>query len=176
MWIGDDMFVTPETAVVEGLGPGDDLYITGLFSEHYGKQRNLPIVRSGTLAAMPAEPVADYQTGLEYPAYIIEARSTGGLSGSPVFVRFAVGRVHEKKINLQNDRFFFLGLVRGHWNYKSKGPALAFSEDEAQNVNMGMALVVPSDEVRRLLFSDALTAKRRDFDLQLAKQHAPTDD
>ena len=41
------------------IGPGDDLIVIGLFSEHYGTQQNLPIVRMGTLSALPIQPLTD---------------------------------------------------------------------------------------------------------------------
>ena len=43
----------------------------------------MPILRMGNLAAYPQERVQ--VEGVEMDAYLIEARSIGGLSGSPVF-------------------------------------------------------------------------------------------
>jgi hypothetical protein len=81
-----EMFVTDQVIKQRGIGIGDDLFITGLFTQHYGTQRNLPILRTGIIAAMPDEPLRDVNSGLEYKAYLAEVRSIGGLSGSPVFV------------------------------------------------------------------------------------------
>jgi hypothetical protein len=67
------------------IGIGDAVFITGLFSHHPGKARNLRVIRVGNIAAMPDEPVKTQRGEME--AYLIEARSLGGLSGSPVFVR-----------------------------------------------------------------------------------------
>ncbi len=44
----------------------------------------MPIVRHGAIAAMPGEPLYDRKTGLSFRGYLLEVRSTGGLSGSPV--------------------------------------------------------------------------------------------
>jgi hypothetical protein len=49
----------------------------GLFSEHQGAERNIPIVRVGNIAAMPEEPVLTTSWGA-IDAYLIEARSIGG--------------------------------------------------------------------------------------------------
>ena len=68
------------------VGIGDELITVGLFTQRHGAQKKIPIVRSGIIAAMPDEPFEDQNTGKPYHAYLVEARSIGGLSGSPVFV------------------------------------------------------------------------------------------
>jgi len=65
------------------IGIGEEVFITGLFTSHFGKKKNIPIVRVGNIAAMPDEPIKT-KLGL-VEGYLIEARSLGGLSGSPVF-------------------------------------------------------------------------------------------
>jgi hypothetical protein len=50
-------FVDSELITEENVGVGDDLCLTGLFVNHFGKHRNLPIVRVGNIAAMPEEPI-----------------------------------------------------------------------------------------------------------------------
>jgi hypothetical protein len=72
----------------QGIGPGDEVYIVGLFSNRPGKLRNIPIARGGNIAAIPGEPVNVPRWGdRNIEAYLIESRSIGGLSGSPVFVQ-----------------------------------------------------------------------------------------
>jgi hypothetical protein len=39
------------------IGIGDEVFLAGLFSPHYGKKNNIPIVRVGNIAAMPQEKV-----------------------------------------------------------------------------------------------------------------------
>ena len=39
------------------VNPGDDVFFTGLFSQHAGMGTNIPIVRYGTVAQMPIEPI-----------------------------------------------------------------------------------------------------------------------
>ncbi len=67
------------------LGVGDEVFITGLFTKITETTKNVPIVRTGTVAMMPDEPIPFGDTFID--AYLIESRSIGGLSGSPVFVR-----------------------------------------------------------------------------------------
>ena len=66
----------------EEIGIGSEVYFPGLFVHHHG--RNEPIVRGGIVSSMPTEPVLT-EFG-EIHAYLAEARSVGGLSGSPVIV------------------------------------------------------------------------------------------
>ncbi len=160
-----------------GVGPGDELVITGLFTERFGKGRNFPIVRTGIIAAMPGEPLFDETTGREFPAYIAEVRSIGGLSGSPVFLSLEPGRVHPKKNAVGFDRkMFLLGVIRGHWDYRTRKQVLAFSNDELSAVNMGMALITPIEEVSKLLYGERFMNDRKEFALQRARENAPIKD
>ena len=55
-----------------------------------GRDRNFPIVRTGHIAMMPDEKIPKVKIGDwegNADAYLIESRSIGGWSGSPVFVR-----------------------------------------------------------------------------------------
>jgi hypothetical protein len=67
-----------------GIDVGDEVFLTGLFAPHFGHRKNIPIVRVGNISAMLHEKVST--AFREIDAYLIEARSIGGLSGSPVFV------------------------------------------------------------------------------------------
>ena len=51
------MFVTNEILSQFSIGIGDEVFVTGLFRGHTGRQRNVPIVRVGNIAAMPEEKV-----------------------------------------------------------------------------------------------------------------------
>lgn len=81
-----DMLVDAPVMQRNSIGPGDELFAVGLFSLRVGTQRNIPIVRSGILAAMPYDSEPFTKDGCPYHAYLAEMRSIGGLSGSPVFI------------------------------------------------------------------------------------------
>jgi hypothetical protein len=67
-----------------------------LVRESHGRHQNVPIVRVGNFASYPAEQI---QTGFgRMDAFLIEARSIGGLSGSPVFVHIGNVRVVEVQL------------------------------------------------------------------------------
>jgi len=52
------MFINQETIVEHAIGAGDEIFLTGLFANHLGQHKNLPIVRCGNIAAVPDEPNA----------------------------------------------------------------------------------------------------------------------
>jgi hypothetical protein len=69
---------------------GDEVFIAGAFVGRVGYNKNIPIIRIGNIAAMPEEPI-DFASP-KIPAYLIETRSMGGTSGSPVFLNWHEGR------------------------------------------------------------------------------------
>ncbi len=90
----EDWFLTDKIIEKRQIGPGDNVFAVGLFSLATGRQRNIPIVRTGNIAMMSKEKIPGIRIGEwrgEAEVYLIEARSLGGFSGSPVFVR---GTVH----------------------------------------------------------------------------------
>lgn len=125
-------------------GLGDEVCVPGLFTSHYGKERNIPVIRIGNIAAMPEEPV-ETEYGL-MEAYLIEARSIGGVSGSPVFVRLPDWVTLNDKTSTVRRRpysmYVFMGLVHGH--YDEKGHI-------RDAVNMGIAVVVPRTNILEVL-------------------------
>src|SRR5882672_2484323 len=80
-----EMCLTEQNVKEKGFGAGDEVFIAGLFALHVGKEKNLPIIRTGNVAMMPDERIPTAYSGA-MDAYLIEARSIGGLSGSPVFI------------------------------------------------------------------------------------------
>ena len=145
------------------VGPGDDVAVVGLFTQHSGKAKNLPIVRSGVIAAMPDEDIFDAKTGQSFAAYLVEVRSIGGLSGSPVFVNIGYARAPDGTIN-EAGRNYIIGVIRGHWDHKSPLDTESVSPSDAlelRNINMGMATVTPISEVISLLYSEKLMPQRK---------------
>jgi hypothetical protein len=136
------------------IGTGDEMFFIGLFTHVQRLKRNLPIVRIGNIAMMPAEPIPFGDQAIE--AYLIEARSIGGLSGSPAFVR--------ETVISGIGGFYLLGLMQGHWDlpaeYKNYLP---FAEDvtgQSASVNMGIAVVVPVKKILEVLYQSALVEQR----------------
>lgn len=134
---------TEDVIKKENIGVGDDVFLVGLFASHFGSQRNLPIIRVGNIASMPEEKVYTEKFG-DIDAYLVEARSIGGLSGCPVFAYMGDMRKigNTTKIGRKGlPLVYWLGLMHGHF---------ALSETELQ-VNMGIAIVVPTWKILEVI-------------------------
>jgi hypothetical protein len=154
-----------EDAIREAnLGVGDEVFIAGLFTMVRETILQHPIVRIGNLAMMPGERIPF--GGKLIDAYLVESRSIGGLSGSPVFVRatvqvdaglkfkpgFALNAVNSPTPNIEGierlflsgvGRIYFLGSMIGHW--EAQTPTLS------ETVNMGVSLVVPAHKILEII-------------------------
>jgi hypothetical protein len=159
---------TDEVIRNEGIGVGDELIAIGLFTRRDGKHKNRPIVRSGIIAATPDETLLDVGSGLEYHAYLIEIRSIGGLSGSPVFAVLGPGRFHENTVEINSRKFILIGVIRGHWNKKVEEFA-DFGEGEQDELNTGIAIMTPIQKVIDVIMNTEDLVKERQ---KLAKEHA----
>jgi len=93
------LMATKEVISENFIGIGDELFISGLFIQRHGTTRNIPILRTGVIAAMPDEPMID-DGGNEFSAYLAEVRSISGLSGSPVFVYLPPIRLMDHRVLL----------------------------------------------------------------------------
>lgn len=142
------MLVTRELIEEHSIGPGDEVFFPGLFVNHVGHLRNLPLVRIGNIAAMPEERVNTADGPID--AYLVEARSIGGLSGSPVLVHLLLGR--GGSIDLGQARFYLLGLMHGHFDSPlTEADEPIERENQTERVNMGIAIVVPSEKIAEVL-------------------------
>jgi hypothetical protein len=117
---------------------GDDLFYIGLFSHHHGRDRNIPIVRVGNIAALPAEQIQTAKYKMD--GYLVESRSIGGLSGSPVFVNLGNSRIINGELLINKGYklgHLLLGLIHGHYDHKG----------EFEKLNTGIAIVVPVEKI-----------------------------
>lgn len=178
------MFLTREIADKTNVGPGDEVSITGLFAKIKGQSKNLPIVRIGNLAMVPRGPVVPSGVG-NIEAYLIEVKSLGGISGSPVFIRqtidipglFEWGTNNPATAQAYSNIIRLLGLAHGHWNIdlgEINSPAVEHVKD---GFNVGLAIVVPAEHILEVLHNGELTAMRRELkDKELAKNKGATMD
>lgn len=120
----------------------------GLFHHHAGTDQHSPILRSGNVAALPVDKVKTKMGSMK--AYLIEARSVGGLSGSPVFIGEDV--YHGEK------RQPLLGLIHGHFDWKDE-----ISSKQFQPIQTGVAIVTPSSAILSILYQEELKSKRVDL-------------
>ena len=179
------MAATDEVIRQNSIGIGDEVFIAGMFVSHKGKKRNIPIVRVGNISAMPEEKIDTPDFG-SIEAYLIEARSIGGLSGSPVFVNvsgdrtmggnFANGNVKKGDILYSTgNRLYLLGLIYGHWDEQTVDDVI--SEDAARkDVNMGMAMVVPATKILEIIDQPKWVEERQLLMKLKNKKHLPVQD
>lgn len=170
----NNIAVTQEIVEKEGIGIGDEVFIVGLFAKHYGVEKNLPIIRVGNIALMSEEKINTEKYGL-IDGYLIECRSIGGLSGSPVIVHLAGVRLIKGQKNYQilGDRFFWLGLIHGHWDVPISDTLVedAFTHEK---VNMGITIVIPAKKILEIINQEELVAKRKQQEEKLLKERMPT--
>ena len=161
------MLLTGEITKEKKIGTGDEVFLTGLFAQLQGSERNLPIVRLGNIAMMPDERVPTSMGPIE--AYLIEARSIGGLSGSPVFVR-------ETLVGVLGS-VYLLGLMHGHWDIPPENKNDTIDATGNNNaVNMGIAIVVPAEKIREVIDRKELVDMRKNVYEKELKKRWPTPD
>jgi hypothetical protein len=170
------MFVTNPLIGHDGFGIGDEVFLVGLFRLHPGSAQNLPIVRTGNIVGMPSEPIPAVRIG-EYfgpmEGYLIESRSLGGLSGSPVYVRESITQYETLTHRTTGEQrqsilqvfghTYLLGMAHGHWNiypdehnrydFKTTGP----KED---SIALGISIVVPARKILEVLNHPELIQRR----------------
>jgi hypothetical protein len=167
--IPDSLILPRGAAPAHAIGPGDEVYITGLFTHHMGKSKNSPIVRVGNIAMLPVDRVVVDGLG-EVEGYLIEARSIGGLSGSPVFVHptvnlhgnFKWGTNIPAVAMAMSEELYLLGLVCGHYDVDlhTVGGVPIDGAKSKDNVNVGVGIVIPSYKILEIIQGDVLKQMR----------------
>lgn len=165
-YVPEGIFTTDERIQRYHIGVGDEINVIGLFTKFFGSTKHIPIVRTGNIAMMPTDkmPVNDGES--ETDVYLVEGRSIGGLSGSPVFVRHTVSMdsIAAKTGEFQRisgvSQLHLLGLIHGHWDVRNGGGNV----QAAETVNMGIALVIPAQKILEVLYHPGLVKLREQQD------------
>ncbi|MBI4611961.1 MAG: hypothetical protein HY726_23470 [Candidatus Rokubacteria bacterium] len=168
----------PDVIARNAIGIGDEVFFPGLFINYFGAERNIPIARIGNIAAMPEEPVQTQMGPME--AYLVEARSIGGLSGSPVFVHLGLARafggevLFAKNVAGSGGIFYLLGLMHGHYDVtlpvQSEADADALRNEA---INMGIAIVVPVTKIIETVNQPERVAKRKAREEEFKRANLP---
>lgn len=158
-------FLTQEIINNLSVNTGDDVFITGLFVSHHGEGKNVPIVRIGNIAAMPEEPVWTKYGYMD--AYLIESRSIGGLSGSPVYFQPAPLRIIDGVVTQTTETsrtHYLLGLVHGHFDVKDTTDIVQDESEYAKTskLHSGIAIVVPSEKIIETINQEAIMKMRKE--------------
>lgn len=158
---GQKSFAPDDNFLKESMRFGAEVCIVGLFSGHAGRDANEPVVRVGNIAALPKEKVVT-ANGKEIEALLIEARSIGGLSGSPVVLYPSMFNFIARKLrdpNYSTKAAALIGLVHGHFDLPL---AEGFQESgSSAGVNSGIGVVVPVQKILDTLDHPDLIAIRK---------------
>lgn len=180
-----ESIVTQEFLRENSIGPGEEVFVTGLFVHHFGLSSNIPIVLAGNIAALPIEKVQT-EKGL-IDAYLVEARSIGGISGSPVFlhmglVRHVDGQVRflqaSTSTNLIGSSVYLMGLVHGHFGSKESDldTSSLDSGSDHDKINAGIAIVVPIWKVIEVVSQTRLRKEEDEADEAEQQKNLPVMD
>jgi hypothetical protein len=148
------------------IGVGDEVIVAGLFRSHYGQERNIPIIRVGNVAMLDGDPVKT-KNGNYVDAYLIEARSIGGLSGSPAFVHLPAIRTIDGKTRLSREKPFYevylLGLMHGHFDVEDLNldVVLDDAKDASSGIHSGIGVVIPVEKIIDTVMQLKLVEARR---------------
>jgi hypothetical protein len=138
---------------------GDELCFSGLFYPHKGERRNIPIVRIGNVAALRTEPVLN-RDGVLMDVYLVESRSIGGLSGSPVFIDIITAKTVRPPSHGffapaypadSPARFKLFGVIHGHFGDDLESDAIVNDGKQKIGVNFGIAMVIPAEKIKEVL-------------------------
>jgi hypothetical protein len=166
----DNAILTDEVVKSGAVGLGDEVFVAGMFTARLGDTRNIPIVRIGNIAALAEEKI---KTSYGYHhAYLIEARSIDGLSGSPVFVQLPPVHVHTGSVKFAEGYIqYFMGMLLGTNEIRNPVDTIEINappkEDDpgpkTQYLNTGIGIVLPVSYIVEALEQPELRKKRQDW-------------
>lgn len=163
-----------------GTMAGDHVCAVGLYTSHHGQLSNIPVLRTGNIAAMPKEPLWTPRGFLE--AYLIDLRTIAGLSGSPVFQTTLPVRIKDGQPEFRrndNPNCSLIGMLLGYHavEYKedqievprygareASANDLSYSSDE-RNTGFGVVVMIERlfDIFETKAFEDAATTSLNRF-------------
>jgi hypothetical protein len=158
-----------------GLTFGDEIFIAGAFVGRVGEKKNIPVIRVANIAAMPEEPITFGSPKLR--AYLIETRSLGGTSGSPIFVstephfprrpiQSVQTQAHPAPGGLRPKLlmpYLLVGMVLGSYSGQYAGDFLSEQDTDIQpHFNAGISVAMTAEDILDFIMNDPKLAKRRD--------------
>ena len=144
---------------------GSDVFFTGMFDRHLGDKRNTPITRFGKVALMTDEKI-DWIWG-KTDLYLMEANSYPGNSGSPVFFQIGSERANGSMV-FGAPTIKLAGVLSGCYNDIQPIKTVSISTNQYVTPNLGISGVVPSYEIKDILFSIELQQLRASVEARRA--------
>lgn len=143
----------------------DRVVLPGLLVNFMGLARNYPIIRGGTIALMPEEPIPmRYAVGSKMletrqEAILIDATAIQGHSGSPVFL-WPGPRLQGGAFAIGGTKPFVLGVLHGF--YPAIPREVVTIQTDTKQVfaeNSNIAIVFPSWRLREIVDSEPVTTR-----------------
>lgn len=160
--------LTEEYIRENDVGAGDDVTTVGLLTAHFGTTRNIPVCRTGNIATMLEEPVDLGQPLGSQHVFLIESRSIGGLSGSPVFLQMPpVRRIRGKDTSTTGHLTeYLMGVNIGLFRTAPHADSVPSSSEERREafldvVSSGIAIVVPIQRAIEIIEESQLFRQQR---------------
>ncbi len=173
--------LTPKLTEELAIGLGEDIYLTGRYINHEGRQRNIPTVRFGTIAMMNEEPISGYLDHMQ-ESFLAEVRTIGGYSGSPVHVILPKERWCEHPdYKDRSDQAHLQWLLGIEWCNIPLTPEPIFQRSKGKvhphpkyfaRMNTGMSGVIPAWKIFDILNLPELRAMRKKADEKVADKKA----
>ena len=140
------------------VGLGTDTFLVGRFIGRDGGQTNVPTVRFGNIAQMPT--LITNEFGQPQESLLIETRSIGGYSGSPVFGYRPPFQLKPGAPNQLEEKHWGPALIGVNWGHAGQADCVFdLQGDELEmfvQSNTGLAFATPSWRLLELLNSAAL--------------------
>ena len=128
-------------------GEGTDVFFTGLMVHFHGTKRNLAVVRRGSIALVPDEPVKGRYGESDY--YLVEVQAYPGNSGAPVYA-------------VEGDDKHLLGVLA--FAYPDLEELRKVRGKEDAYYNLGISLVVPVEKLMDIVDSESEKKRRGEDD------------
>lgn len=164
----------------------DRVYFLGLLAQHPEMaDRNIPMVRSGTIGAMyePRVPIKRADgSPLHVEAHLIDCRSYGGFSGSPCFVQrehYTLGWKDKRRWMVfgHGHLTFLLGLVSAHlddWQKARLKGDLGLEPGSVEAaINTGVGVVTPSEKILEALELEEVVRDRETAERNYNEREEP---
>ena len=158
--IAVSLFLTQDVWTTYRIGPGDKVLTCGYFLHYSGAHQFQPIVREGSLAMVPDD-VMQVPIGGSARIYLADLHIIPGNSGSPLFLAPAFtlgGYVTDSKGGIP---YGLIGIISGYmWEDDQLTLHAATDYEATIHANSGIAMVVPVDQLKELLYSPELQSER----------------
>src|SRR5574341_2094971 len=165
-----DLVASREIFTSQGIQTTDRIVFPGLLVNFMGLSRNFPVVRNGSIALIPDEPVPmKYRVGsrvveTKQEIILIDGTAVPGASGSPVFL-WPGPRLQGGAFTVGGTQPYVLGVLHGFY------PALPREVMEVNVAkalqmfaeNSGVAILFPSWRLREIIDSPAVAARIREL-------------